>query len=85
VEGFVAGLVLAGEELFAAGVVDVAGFEGVWALAANVAAATTRARTNRFMRRQLPGWILERFRKYCVRSKRRSGSSLLEVATTWVS
>ena len=33
-EGFVAGAVVAGEELLAAGVVDVDGFAGVWALAA---------------------------------------------------
>jgi len=73
-DGFVAEAVVAGGELFAAGVVDVDGFEGVWALAASAAAATIRARTNRFMRRQLPGWILEQFRKCFARSKRRSGS-----------
>jgi hypothetical protein len=57
VEGFVAEAVLGGEELFGADVVDVDGFEGVWALAASAAAATIRARTNRFIRRQLPGRI----------------------------
>jgi hypothetical protein len=56
-EGFVAEAVPAGEELFGAGVVDVDGFEGVWALAARAAAAKMRAKTNRFMTGTLPGWI----------------------------
>ena len=54
VEDFVAEAVLAGEEIFGAGVADVGGFEGVWALAASAAAAKMRARTNRFIAGTLP-------------------------------
>jgi hypothetical protein len=52
--------VLAAEALLGAVDVGVDGFEGVWALAARAAAARMRARTNRFMAGQIPGWIPKR-------------------------